>query len=185
MSMLKVFLFGCFLLLAGCWGGGIKPESVSICEQLDDNDEWLSPLLQAENKYFTPLSVQLSLLEFPESGRDGKYVYARSGDWDEFRMRTERWDASPARIDDAVSYVAWFSQQSRERNQIDRDAAGEHFLSMRLGHGAYHRLERGSLPSLERTAEQVADRAKRWDSELVNCRKQWKSQSWFKSLKFW
>ena len=186
MSVLRVFLFGCCsLLLAGCWGSGVKNDTISICEQLDDNDEWIMPLLRAEKQFSTPISVQLSLLEFPGPGRGGKYVYARSGDWDEFRMRTERWDASAESMDDSINYVAWFSQQSRERNQIDGHAAGEHFLSMRLGHGAYHRMERGSLPDLERTAEQVSMRAQRWRSELMLCRSQWKNESWFNALKFW
>ena len=103
------------LMLSGCFGSSTKP-ALLICEELDDNKEWVEPAVLAQQKYGTPISLSLVLLELPLSDLDKKHVRPRSADWDEYRIRSERWDASPQVPADAVDFIGWFTQQSVKRN---------------------------------------------------------------------
>ncbi|WP_286239922.1 hypothetical protein [Neptuniibacter halophilus] len=174
------------LMLAGCSGSPEKPSHhIQICEELDDEERWLEPVVINQQRYGTPMALSLALLELPLSDLDKKHVRPRAADWDEYRIRSERWDASPYMPEDAVDFIGWFSRQSRDRNGISWDDAASHYLALRLGHGGLHRLEPGQFPELQRQAEAVAQRATRWNRELQGCTQLWRDQGWFNSLKFW
>lgn len=172
------------LMLSGCFGSSTKP-ALLICEELDDNEEWVEPAVLAQQKYGTPISLSLVLLELPLSDLDKKHVRPRSADWDEYRIRSERWDASPQVPADAVDFIGWFTQQSVKRNNIAWQDAGEHYLALRLGHGGYHRFEADKYPELAQQTKGVELRAQRWSNELQACKGQWQGESWFNKLKLW
>lgn len=173
-------------LITACSSSDVKQNNApSVCTLLEQNDDWIAPLLVAERDYGIPIVVQLTLLEFPPRNDADKKVLPRVGSWDEFRLASERWGADPRKIDDAVTFVAWYASMTRQRNELADDAAGEHYLALRLGHGAYHRFERGSLVQLEAEAVRLDRRAQRWQQEIAVCRSRWQESSWFKTLKFW
>lgn len=172
------------LLLSGCFGSSSKP-MLLICEELDANDEWIEPAVMAHQKYGAPLALTLSLLELPLSDLDKKHVRPRAADWDEYRIRSERWDASPSSPSDAIDFIGWFALQSQKRNALAWHQAGEHYLALRLGHGGYHRFDALKYPDLSQQAKGVDLRAQRWSKELAACKSQWQGESWFSKLKIW
>jgi len=175
-----MLLFG----LTGCFGSSVKPE-LSICEQLEENDEWAEPLVRAQEKYGTPLSLTLVLLEPPLSDLDKRHIQPRTADWDEYRIRSENWGAVQTSPLDAVDFIGWFTRESLKRNQTNWNDVSAHYLSYRMGHGAYHRFDAKKYPELVIKAQDVAYQAKQWRSQLKNCRLQLQQQSWYNRLKFW
>lgn len=173
------------LLFTGCFGSGAKPIEPDICEVLDENDEWLQPIADAQSTYGTPVSLTLSLLEQPLSNLDKHHVLPRTSDWDEYRVRTENWAASPQNIHDAVDFIGWFSRESVIKNQISWENVSAHYLAYRLGHGGYYRYDVLKYPELQIQAKQVEKRSFRWQQSLQRCQLQWQNESWFSKLKFW
>lgn len=172
------------LILTGCFGSDTKP-AMPICELLDENDEWVGPAVKLKERYGTPLSLALVLLEPPLSDLDKKHVRPRASDWDEYRIRSERWDASPYNPDDALDFIGWYTQLSTQRNNLNWQGAGDHYLALRLGHGDFHRFDAEKYPELTKQAEHIQVRAERWERELQGCPSHWTSESWLNKLKVW
>lgn len=171
--------------LVGCFGSGAKHVEPDICELLDENDEWLKPLANAQANYGTPVSLTLALLEQPLSEFDKAHVLPRTADWDEYRVRTENWAASPRNIEDAVDFIGWFSQESIKRNKLSWSNVSAHYLSYRLGHGGYHRYDAEKYPELKMKADKIQQQSHKWQQSLKRCQLQWRDESWFSKLKFW
>ncbi|MGB0206143.1 MAG: hypothetical protein ACPF9K_14030 [Neptuniibacter sp.] len=188
MNIPVIFRTSLFLLVAaslsGCFGSGSKSEP-SICQLLEENEEWAQPLVLAQNKYGTPLSLTLVLLEQPLSELDKQHIQPRSADWDEYRIRSENWGASQKSPYDAVDFIGWFSRESLKRNKISWNDVSAHYLSYRLGHGAYHRFEPEKYPELVQQAERIEQKSNLWQQQLKNCKPQLQEKSWFSKLKFW
>ncbi|MCP4588775.1 hypothetical protein [Pseudoalteromonas sp.] len=170
--------------LSGCFGSEVR-QQLNICEELDNYDEWIEATVSTQLKYGTPISLSLALLELPLSDLDKKHVRPRAADWDEYRIRSERWGASPHEAEDAVDFIGWFTQQSGTRNSISWDDVSAHYLALRLGHGDYQRFDKSKFPELNQQAQQVELRAQRWQRELTACKQQWQNESWYNKLKFW
>ena len=185
-GVLVVSLMG----LTGCFGGfgksAVKEQpQQNICEVLQREKAWIQPALTTEQRYGTPLSLTLALLETPLTELDKKHVKPRAADWDEYRIRSERWDASPNNVDDATDFIGWFTQESVKRNNIPLNDVSAHYIALRVGHGSYHRLQPDKYPSLLQQAEQIELKAEQWQSELALCRGHWQKESWYQKLKFW
>ena len=173
------------LILSGCFGSKPVKQEQDICKILDDKKVWIAPALQAESKYGTPLYVTLALLETPLTDLKKKHVKPRSTDWDDYRIRSERWDATPYNPSDAVDFIGWFAQESIKRNKIAVDDVSAHYLNMRLGHGEYFRLDRTKYPELVSQSRVVDAKAQAWKAQINQCRDSWEKKSWYQSLKFW
>lgn len=185
MRCLKIgSLFLIPLLLTACFGSNTQPQ-ISICDELDEHDEWVEPVQQAQAKYQVPAPLLLVLLELPLSELDKAHVRPRASDWEEFRIRSERWDADPRNVEDAVAFAGWYVQQSAKRNQLAANQYGEHYLAVRLGHGGYHRFDRNSYPELLGQAKNVQLRGERWQRELAQCPKLLNDEGWLDKLKLW
>lgn len=174
----------CIVILSGCFGSTVK-QNLQICEELDDTDDWVEPAMLAQKKYGTPLALSLALLELPLSELDKKHVRPRAADWDEYRIRSERWDASPNSPEDAIDFIGWFTQQTVKRNKIGWQNVKEHYLALRLGHGGLQRFDQALYADLALQAKGVELRAKRWSGELNSCQEQWQGESWYSKLKIW
>ncbi|MGI1671171.1 MAG: hypothetical protein K6L74_12720 [Neptuniibacter sp.] len=172
------------ITLAGCFGSGVKTEP-GICEQLRENDEWAEPLVLAQEKYGTPLYLTLVLLNQPLSDLDKSHINPRTADWDEYRLRSENWEAAISSPYDAVDFIGWFTLESVKRNQLDWSDVSAHYLSYRMGHGAYHRFEPEKYPELVLRSEHFSQRAELWRNQLKNCQLQLQEKSWYSKLKFW
>jgi len=173
------------LFLAGCFGGATTKPALMICDELDDTDDWIEPAVNVQQKYGTPIALTLAMLELPLTDLDKKHVRPRAADWDEFRIRSERWDAEPTEVEDAVHFVGWFTQQSVSRNGLAWNNAAGHYLAVRLGHGGYHRFDSAKYPELTQQARGIQQRYDRWQRELQGCKNRWQGESWFSKLKIW
>lgn len=193
-GVLAVSLLG----LTGCFGGfggfggiggkksvkTVKPEP-NICELLQREKTWIQPALKSEQRYGTPLALTFVLLEQPLTQLKKTHIKPRAADWDEYRIRSERWDASPNNAADAVDFIGWFTQESVKRNNITLNDVSAHYLALRVGHGNYHRLQADKYPELLQQAEQIERKAQQWQSELALCRDHWHKEGWYQKLKFW
>ncbi|MDF2181389.1 hypothetical protein [Neptuniibacter sp. CAU 1671] len=170
-------------LMVGC--SSLPPAPPSICDQLEDNDEWLQPLLSARAQYGTPVELSLALLEPPLSDTDKVHVRVRTPDWDEYRVRSENWGADSHSIADAVDFVGWFSRESVARNQIGWQDYRSHYLALRLGHGGLLRFEPEKYPELEQQALAVDSQARLWRQQITQCESDWHKKPWYSRLKVW
>ncbi|MGH1462428.1 MAG: hypothetical protein ACRBB6_10350 [Neptuniibacter sp.] len=170
--------------LSGCFAMGTKPKQ-TICEVLQENEEWVEPIVNAQSRYGTPASLTLALLEMPLSDIEKRHIYPRTADWDEYRVRTENWAASTRSPRYSVDFIGWFTHETLKRNNVRWSDVSAHYLSYRLGHGGYHRFEPDKYPELQQQAERVTLQAQRWHQELKTCQLQVEGRSWYSKLKFW
>jgi len=171
------------VLLAGC--SSLPPAPPSICDTLDDHDEWLQPLLRAKAQYGTPVALSLALLEPPLTETDKVHVRVRTPDWDEYRVRSENWGADSHSVTDAVDFVGWFSRETVTRNQIGWQNYRAHYLALRLGHGGLLRFAPEKYPELEQQARSINTQAQQWQVQIAQCEPEWQKKPWYSRLKVW
>ena len=77
----------------------------------------------------------------------------------------------PATVDasDATDFIGWYYDTSHRRNGIARDDAYRLYLSYHEGHGGYAQKTYSGKTWLLGAARSVADRAKRYQSQLKGC----------------
>lgn len=174
MKQHNILLYGLLIsvsFLSGCISSVIRQPEVSdtICDILEQNEDWLEPVQISKENYGTPIWLSLALLEPPLSDFDKKHIRPRESDWQEYRVQNENWDASPDNIDDAVDFIGWFTARNIKLNQLNWENTYEHYLSLRLGQSQYRYIDTANYPNLIKQAKNIARRARRWQHELPAC----------------
>jgi hypothetical protein len=95
------------------------------------------------------------------------YAQALDGTWASYKTQTGRWGASRSDFGDAVRFVAWYHNQSNQRNGIPLNDSYNLYLAYYTGQSGYARGEFGS--GVKRTAQKSAGMAQRYEAQLRNC----------------
>lgn len=143
--------------------------SSDFCEALKSNNAWLDGAVAAESRWGIPIYVSLAELNLKIGTESSRYIDPIAGDWEQYRISTEAWDASPADVDSALDFIGWHGRLAVERNQLRMEQAGQLYLASRLGHGGFLRYQQQSDLVLSRQSEQVDLRAAEYRDQLKFC----------------
>lgn len=151
------------LVLHGCMSQlNRTPEP---CAYSDAEESRLQAAVNAAHRWEVPTSLVLGLLE-----PDGPpWVRPRVLDWDEYRMQSENWKASPSDLDDSAHFIAWFSKNSQRRIQLEGDQISDHYMAVRLGHGGYHRGLDSASSVIKADANRARQRTEAWRQRMQSC----------------
>ncbi|PWE17838.1 hypothetical protein DDZ18_06235 [Marinicauda salina] len=176
--------------LAGCASG--PPDQVhNACLILEDNRAWWRALKRTERRWGVSPGVQLAFLKresgFDRSARPARrrllgfipgprpssaygYAQALETTWDWYREETGRRGADRDDFDDAVDFIGWYAQMSRELSGISSNDARSLYLAYHEGHGGFNRGTYRGKSWLNRAADEVARDAWRYNSQIDDCR---------------
>jgi hypothetical protein len=190
MSRVSIMVaLGCALFVTGC--ASSPPDQVhDACLILEDNRAWWRDLQRTERRWGVSPGVQLAILKRESSfnararpartrllgfipGRrpSSAYGYAQAldGTWDWYRRDTGRRGADRDDFGDAVDFIGWYSDQSRERSGIPLSDPYRLYLAYHEGHGGYNRGTYRSKSWLQRAAREVETDARRYDRQIDRC----------------
>ena len=161
------------------------------CALGGERPHYLRAMRRAERRWGVPVHVQMATFH-QESRLDGDarppfrfalgvipmgrqssaygYSQALDGTWDEYRADTGNRRARRTDIDDAADFMGWYMNKSRDRNGIRLDDTRNQYLAYHEGHAGYARGSYNAKPWLLRVADNVADRAELYRTQLMVCR---------------
>ncbi len=189
------------LLVTGC--ASSPPDQVhDACLILEDNRAWWRDLQRTEDRWGVSPGTQLAILKRESSfnararpartrllgfipGRrpSSAYGYAQAldGTWDWYRNDTGRRGADRDDFGDAVDFIGWYSDKSREQSGISLSDPYQLYLAYHEGHGGYNRGTYRSKSWLQRAAREVETDARRYDAQIDRCERRL-NRGWFPFL---
>lgn len=178
-------------ILAGCASG--PPQRVdNICHIFDDKRRWYKHAKKAEKKWGSPVSVTMAIMHqesrfqpkarpprkkilgfIPGRRASDAYGYAQAlkSTWADYVKRSGNRGADRDNFADAIDFIAWYNAQTHRRNGLSFANAYGMYLAYHEGHGGFSRKTYAKKQWLLNVAERVASRAKRYQSQLSQCRK--------------
>ncbi len=184
-----ILAFSAALLVTGC--ASSPPDQVqNACLILEDNRSWWRDLKRTERRWGVSPGIQLAILKRESSfnaharpartrllgfipGRrpSSAYGYAQALDstWDWYRRDSGRRGADRDDFGDAVDFIGWYSNKSREQSGIPLNDPYRLYLAYHEGHGGYNRGTYRSKAWLNRAAREVETDARRYDAQIDRC----------------
>jgi hypothetical protein len=183
------FLCAALLALTAC--GTKPPDQVhDACLILEDNRSWWRALKRTERRWGVSPGVQLAILKressfnadarparrrllgfIPGPRPSSAYGYAQALEttWDWYRRDTGRRGADRDDFSDAVDFIGWYADKSRELAGVQPSDAYALYLTYHEGHGGYTRGTYRGKSWLLSAAHQVRTDAHRYDAQIARC----------------
>jgi len=177
-------------LLTGC--SATPPKNAdNACTIFDEKGDWYEATRAAENKWGTPIQVQLAIMRQESSFREdakpphdtllgvpmwwrvsSAYGYAQALDnsWDWYVEKTGNRFADRDDFEDAADFVAWYADVSQRTLGISKWDAYNQYLAYHEGHGGFKRKTYSGKPWLLSVARKVDRYAKDYGAQLRGCR---------------
>lgn len=174
---------------AGC--ATTPPANVeNICAIFDEKSRWYKAAKKSEERWGTPIHVQLSIIRQESSFRfDAKpprgrllgfipwkrpsdaYGYAQALDstWKWYKDDTGRRFADRDDFADAIDFVGWYTNMSSEKVGISKWDPYNQYLAYHEGQAGWQRKTWRNKRWLQDTARRVDRRAKEWGAQLSRC----------------
>lgn len=174
---------------AGC--ATTPPANVeNICAIFDEKSRWYKAAKKSEERWGTPIHVQLSIIRQESSFRfDAKpprgrllgfipwkrpsdaYGYAQALDstWKWYKDDTGRRFADRDDFADAIDFVGWYTNMSAEKVGISKWDPYNQYLAYHEGQAGWQRKTWRNKRWLQDTARRVDHRAKEWGAQLARC----------------
>jgi hypothetical protein len=180
-------------LLGGCGGGDFSaPRNLEdACEILRERPHYRTALETTERRWGAPVPIQMAKIHaesrfignartpfryalgvIPLGRQSSAYGYSQAldGTWDEYVRETGNRRARRDNIRDATDFMGWYMTKTEARNGISKTDARNQYLAYHEGHTGYARGSYRAKAWLMRVADGVADRAARYEAQLVACR---------------
>lgn len=201
-SLLFKYCVGwCVLLLVVTGCTSIPPKRQdNLCDIFDEKDGWYKDAKKASRRWGSPIPVMMAILHqesrfvakakpprtkilwiFPGPRKSDAYGYAQVKDdtWDWYKKSSGHRFADRDDFDDAIDFVAWYNQKSREINGIAATDTYSLYLAYHEGHGGFRRKSYADKPWLLSVAKKVSQRAADYSQQLQTCEKRLNSGWWF------
>ena len=177
------------LLLTAC-STSPPGNPANSCEIFSDKSGWYRDARQAEDRWGTPIHVQLAIIyqesRFVDDARPPRdrilwvipwgrissaYGYAQAQDstWDWYIEKSGNGGADRDDFDDAVDFVAWYVHTSNQQLGLSKWDTYNQYLAYHEGQGGYRRKTYNSKPWLLKVARNVESRAANYQAQLAQC----------------
>lgn len=179
------------LALTGCVSR--PPENAeNLCDIFDEKRGWYKHARKSSKRWDSDIPVMMSIM-YQESSFKARakpprkwylwiipgprpasaYGYAQAIDatWDLYRKSSGRGGADRNDFDDAIDFIGWYNDQSRQRNQIGKTDAYHLYLAYHEGHGGFAKRSFKKKQWLKDVAKKVSARTKTYRGQLAGCEK--------------
>jgi len=162
-----------------------------ICDMFEERAGWYRAAKEAFARWGVPIHVQLAIIR-QESGFRAKarpprtrilwivpglrpssahgYTQALKSTWKEYVRESGNRGADRDNFADATDFVGWYAARSAEATGIFKHDAFSLYLAYHEGDGGFRRGTYRRKPWLLNAARQVAERARRYERQLIACR---------------
>lgn len=187
------------IALAGC--ANTPPANTdNICAIFNEKHNWYEQASEAAEKWDSEIPILLAfvykessfvanakpprrkiLWVIPGPRLSDAYGYAQVKDstWDWYKSDAGSWFASRDDFADAVDFIGWYNKQSAKRCKISTRDPYRLYLAYHEGQGGYNRGSYRKKPQVQRYAKVVAERARRYQTQLNLCEAKLKKRGWF------
>lgn len=184
-----VLLAVSLLVVAAC--ATRPPSNVDdLCAIFRERPAWYTEALRSEKRWGTPVHVQMAIIRQESSFRfdarpprrkllgvvpwrrpSDAYGYAQVKDdtWAWYQEKTKRRGARRTDFGDAIDFVGWYTDLSRQQLGISKWDPYRQYLAYHEGHGGYERGTWRGKGWLQDVASRVDHRAKEWGAQLRRC----------------
>ncbi|RBP52652.1 transglycosylase SLT domain-containing protein [Arenicella xantha] len=188
-------------LLIGCASRPLSNKE-DVCAIFNDKPHWYQAAKRSTERWGGPIHVPMAIIYqestftadakpkmqyflgiIPTGRPSDAYGYAQAlkSTWREYEIAVG--SRSPDRDDfsDAVDFVLWYMNVTYQRNGVSKWDAYGHYLNYHEGQGGYSRGSHLSKQWLLNTAKRVDTRAKKFATQLSQCRAELdsKKRGWF------
>ena len=176
-------------LVGGC--SSAPPRSPDdLCAVFEERPRWYRGARAAERSWGVPIHVSMAFVHKessyvsdarPPRGRllwvipwrrpSSAYGYAQATNdaWQDYRAATGRRFADRDDFADAVDFIGWYNHRSARSLGIPKDDAYRLYLAYYEGPTGYRRGTWRGKPAVQGYARRVANRARRYQTQLAGC----------------
>jgi hypothetical protein len=184
--------------LSGCSSGKRAPEPsfrpdpqprnvFDICAIYREKPQWAKAAATAERRWGAPQDVKMAIIwrestfrqaVRPMKTENGRRIPASSalgfsqaidGTWAWYQQDTRNPRASRTEFADAIDFVGWYLDKSRELNGLAPTDAFNQYLAYHEGHRGFERGGWRQKPWLMRAAMEVAQQAQVYRNQRARC----------------
>ncbi len=191
------------IALAGCSATRPPHRPDDACAIFREKKNWYEEARDARERWGVPIAIQLAFIRQESSFDAGAkpprhkilgfipgrrpsnavgYAQALESTWNDYRKATGARGADRDDFGDAVDFIGWYNARSARMCGILKDDAYALYLAYHEGPLGYCRGTHRRKTWLLGTAEHVANRAARYDSQLSRCESELKPKPrgwWF------
>ena len=199
-ARITVCLCLAIFLVSGCMTSPPKaPENV--CGIFEEKRSWYLAAQRARDRWKTPVGITMSFI-YQESGFRANsrpererllgvipwkrkssakgYAQAIDATWKKYVQDAGDWFPDRTNFEDAVDFVGWYNYQSQRNLGISRTDAKSLYLAYHEGWRGYRNKTYEKKPWLIEAARRVEERALRYQTQYLNCKK--KLRRWYDFL---
>ncbi|MFK5951055.1 MAG: hypothetical protein QM500_20060 [Methylococcales bacterium] len=195
-----IFLFFILFFLSSCT---TTPKNThNICKVFQEKDDWYADAKTSYERWGLPIHINMAIMYqeshfvadakpprpkllgfipwFRSSSAYG-YAQAQDGTWNDYLNNAGDWGADRDDFADATDFIGWYCSISHKKLGIPLLATKNLYLAYHEGHGGYIRKTYLKKRWLINTSSKVAKMAQQYKTQLLRCKDELESNSWF----FW
>ena len=189
---MKYIILGITLILSSC--SLIPSKKMSqhdACSIIDAKRSWKTALLKSQEKWNISPGMQLSFVLtesnfrpraktpkkyflgfFPTGRLSSAFGYAQAIDstWEEYQENSGNKFSSRTDFSDSVDFIGWYSNETKRKLKISKSDVFSQYLAYHQGHQGYKRGTYKSKSNLLKVARRTENTARKFDTQLQNCR---------------
>jgi hypothetical protein len=161
--------------------------SENLCEIFRDNPVWYRDALHSQRRWGTPVAVKFAFI-YQESKFVANaspktsntifsnkntsafgYAQALDGTWGDYVKSTGNYQAHRSNMKDALDFIGWYNNNANRRIGLKGNQVRELYLAYHEGITGYSMGTYNNKTWLLTVADQVQDRAIRYDKQLRSC----------------
>ena len=192
----------CLLAAAAAGCSTSVPRNINDgCEIFDEKPGWYKAARKSEQRWKTPISVQLAIVhqesKFRARAKPPRrkllgfipwqrpstafgYSQALKSTWREYKRATGNRGADRHKFHDAIDFVGWYTNRSVKTLGLKPHDTKNLYLAYHEGDGGFKRKTYTRKAWLVRVADRVAKNAGRYERQLAGCRERLdKGRGWF------
>jgi hypothetical protein len=159
----------------------------NLCELFRDNPQWFIDARHSYRRWGTPIAVQLAIVyqesrfianASPKSSftvfsnkTSSAFGYAQALDstWNDYVRSTGNYQAHRSNMRDALDFIGWYNNNAIKKLGLTSNQVRELYLAYHEGIKGYSMATYDNKTWLTTIADQVEDRAIRYDKQLRSC----------------
>ena len=191
------------VLVAGC-ASAPPTRQADLCAVFEQHPDWYDYARSSAKKWGTPVHIQMAFVKHESSYRSDArpprkwflfipwgrvssakgYAQAQDPVWEEYQAERGRLFRSRSDMEDALDFIGWYNHKTWRQLDIPRSDAYRLYLAYHEGRGGYSRGSFKKKPGVRRTASRVRDTARNYASQLAQCEKRFRCDSWYQVWPF-
>lgn len=199
MALFRITLLTCIIVAVGGCATTPPRQTANICEIFDEYPKWYDYAKESEKKWGTPVHVQMSFVHqesrfvskarppfewflfIPKGRASSARGYAQIQDpaWEDYTKANGRWMKSRSNMKDALDFIGWYNNISKERLGIPLDDPRRLYLAYHEGHGGYSRGTYRKKANLQQVAGKVEHVADNYKQQLKQCEQRFRCRRWY------